>query len=48
MTNFVMMMSKFDLMAALLDFGLTHVVEGILELLSVEDVAAVQQVSKLW
>jgi hypothetical protein len=41
-------MSKFDFLAALLDFGLTHVVEGILELLEVEDVAAVQLVSKLW
>jgi hypothetical protein len=41
-------MSKFDFLAALLDFGLTHVVEGILELLDVEDVAAVQLVSKLW
>ena len=41
-------MSKFDFLAALLDFGLTHVVEGILELLEVEDVAAIQLVSKLW
>ena len=44
----VVTMSKFDLLSQLLNFGLDHVVEGILELLPVEDIAAVQLVSKLW
>jgi hypothetical protein len=41
-------MAKFDVLASLLDFGLGHAVEDILELLEVEDLAAVQLVSKLW
>ena len=41
-------MTKFDFLASLLDFGLGHVVEEVLELLDVEDLLSVQLVSKLW
>ena len=41
-------MNKFDFLASLLDFGLSHVVEQVLDLLEVEDLSAVQLVSKLW
>ena len=41
-------MTKFDFLASLLDFGLGHVVEDVLELLDVEDLLSVQLVSKLW
>ena len=41
-------MTKFDFLASLLDFGLVHVVEDVLELLDVEDLLTVQLVSKLW
>ena len=41
-------MAKFDFLASLLDFGLGHVVEDVLELIDVDDLLSVQLVSKLW
>jgi len=41
-------MSKFDMISSLSDCGLDHVVDYILDSLSIADVAAFQAVSKSW